>query len=165
MKLRSDIRINRKHYPAGSEISWFRVYPFFLVHMLIFGVTGFVLAYSDQDIPLPVLYVHSGIAFFAYLLFYLKFFGRDAVSWMFINGTLGLIGIYTQIDWILTLFGRSWSDYPWYVHAVPVMYFVLYTFLMRQAILDLSNARTDRRRDRFAGVFHVALSLGLYAVL
>ncbi|MCB1736694.1 MAG: hypothetical protein KDI42_01080 [Gammaproteobacteria bacterium] len=165
MKLRSDIRINRKLYRQGTEISWFRVYPFFLLHLLIFGVTGFVLAYSDQDIPLPVLYVHSGFAFVAYLLFYLKFFGRDAVLWMFMNGALGLLGIYTQIDWILALFGKQWADYPWQVHAVPMMYFVLYTFLMRQAILDLSHARENPARTRSAGVVHILFSLLIYALL
>lgn len=32
MKLRSDIRINRRLYRKGTEISWLRVYPFFLLH-------------------------------------------------------------------------------------------------------------------------------------
>src|SRR5690606_24778994 len=76
------------------------VYPFFLVHMLMFGAAGFVLAYgADGDVGF--LYMHGGMAIVIYTVFYLVIFGVDAVRWMFINAALGLVGIYSQIGWIL----------------------------------------------------------------
>ena len=74
--------------------------------------------------------------------------GRDAVAWMFINAALGILGIYSQIGWILGLSGRNAGDYPWYVHAIPVLYFVLYTFLLRQIVLDLGQRTSRELGDR-----------------
>jgi len=37
MKLQGNISINNKTYTAGTEIPWYKVYPFFLGHMLVFG--------------------------------------------------------------------------------------------------------------------------------
>src|SRR3546814_4428460 len=45
------------------------IYPFFLFHMLMFGISGFVLAYgADGDVAF--LYMHGGIAIVVYLVFY-----------------------------------------------------------------------------------------------
>src|SRR5690606_27486770 len=79
------------------------IYPFFLFHMLMFGISGFVLAYgADGDVGF--LYMHGGIAIVVYLVFYFAIFGREQVKWMFINAGLGILGIYSQIGWILGLF-------------------------------------------------------------
>jgi hypothetical protein len=86
------------------------VYPFFLFHMLMFGISGFLLAYGVGDVIF--LYMHGGIAIVVYVIFYLLIFGRDQVQWMFINAALGVVGIYSQIGWILSLFGRDAGDYP-----------------------------------------------------
>jgi len=32
MKLHGDITINNRVYRAGTDVSWFAIYPFFLVH-------------------------------------------------------------------------------------------------------------------------------------
>ena len=61
--------------------------------------------------------MHGGIAIVVYTVFYLAIFGLDEVKWMFINGGLGVLGIYSQIGWILGLFGRKISDYPVHVHG------------------------------------------------
>ena len=46
MKLRGDITINGKLHPKGSEVSWYTIYPFFLLHMAMFGgVLGGLLAW------------------------------------------------------------------------------------------------------------------------
>jgi hypothetical protein len=107
MKLHSSVTVNGRAYSSGDEIPGLFVYPFFLVHMLAFGVSGFVLAYSG--IPFEFVLMHGGIAIFVYLIFYLAIFGRDEVEWMFINAGLGLFGIASQIDWILSLFGKPCS--------------------------------------------------------
>ena len=138
------------------------VYPFFLVHMLMFGGSGFVLAYgADGDVGF--LYMHGGLAIVVYTVFYLVIFGVDAVRWMFINAALGLVGIYTQIGWILGFFfGRNVDDFPWYVHAVPMLYYVLYTFLLRQLVLDLTRSRDNPARRRWVEAAYILLSLIAY---
>jgi hypothetical protein len=138
------------------------IYPFFLIHMLMFGISGFMLAYAVGD---PVfLYMHGGIAIVVYLVFYLAIFGREQVKWMFLNAGLGILGIYSQIGWILGLFGRNVDDYPPYVHVVPVLYYVLYTFLLRQFLLDLTRSRDNPGRRRLVEAAYVVISLGIYGL-
>lgn len=48
MKLSSEITINGSVYAKGDEISWLKIYPFFLFHMLMFGVSGFAMAYATN---------------------------------------------------------------------------------------------------------------------
>ena len=137
------------------------VYPFFHVHMLMFRTAGFVLAYgADGDVGF--LYMHGGIAIVVYTVFYLLIFGVDAVGWMFVNAGLGLVGIHSQLGWILGLFGRNVGDYPWYVHAVPIVYYVLYTFLLRQLVLDLTRSRDNPTRRRVVEAAYILLSLLVY---
>ncbi len=153
----------RPHRP-GEKVRWSLIYPFFLFHMAAFGVSGFVLAYF-ADVEPVFLYLHGGIAIVVYLLFYLSLFGPDEVKWMFINAALGLYGISVEIDWLLSLFGRHVADYPWYRHVVPFLYYVLYTFLLRQAVLDLAGARGDADRQRRVNRIYGWGSLALYTVL
>lgn len=140
---------------------WF-IYAFFGVHMLMFGLSGFVMAYMADDVPLTFLYMHGGIAIFVYIIFYLIIFGRDAVLWMFINAGLGLLGIYSQIGWILGFFGKNLGDYPWQVNVVPFLYYILYTFLLRQFLLDLTHSRDDPERRKRFHYAYVGLSLAFY---
>ena len=162
MRLHSGLTINGREYSSGDEIPGRYVYPFFLVHMLAFGLSGFLLAYSGA--PVAILYMHGGIAILVYLVFYLAIFGRDEVAWMFINAGLGIGGILSQLDWILSLFGKRVGDFPPTVHVIPILYFVLYTFLIRHALLDLFHADDDatRRRVQYG---YVGGSLLLYLAL
>ena len=150
MKLRADMEINGKTYPKGSDVPWYLVYPFFLLHMAAFGGSGFWIAYGAQDAPTAFLFMHGGIAILVYTIFYLVIFGWDEVRWMFINAALGIYGLWCEIGWLLGLFGKHISDYPWYRHVIPFTYYVLYTFLLRHLWLDLFDARNDPvRRQRF----------------
>jgi hypothetical protein len=151
MKLRANMTINGRSYRKGDEIAWYAVYPFFLLHMLMFGGSGFFMAYAGKHHDETFfLYMHGGFAIIVYTIFYLAMFGRDEVKWMFINAALGLLGIYTQIGWILSLFDKDIGDYPTQVHVIPFLYFVLYTFLLRQAVLDITRSREDETRRRRA---------------
>ncbi len=165
MKLRGDITINGRCFSKGTEVPWFSIYPFFLFHMLMFGVSGFVMAYSTPGAPLPFLYLHGGFAILIYTVFYLTIFGLDEVKWMFINAGLGLLGIYTQIGWLLRCFGKNIDDYPLSRHVTPLLYFVLYTFLVRHAILDITQAREDpAKKNRVeVGYIVVAVAVSLLA--
>ena len=162
MKIQTSITINGKRYEKGDDIPWFAVYPFFLVHMLIFGASGFFMAYADADAPLLFLYLHGGFAILIYTLFYLTIFGVDEVKWMFINAGLGMLAIYTQIDWLLSLFGHSVDEFSWYVHVIPFLYFVLYTFLLRQAVIDVAGVRENPAKKRLVETVYIIGSVVTY---
>lgn len=164
MKLHSDLKINGKMYRKGEEVPWFSIYPFFLFHMLMFGGSGFMMAYSSGSSPVPFIFLHGGFAIVIYTFFYLAIFGREEVKWMFINAALGILGIYTQIDWILAFFGKSAGQYPLYIHIIPALYFILYTFLVRQAVLDLFDGRDDAERRKQVEYGYVTVSTAAYLV-
>lgn len=162
MELPSDITINGKRYRKGEHVPWYFIYPFFLVHMAMFGASGFFMAYASDGPGLLFLYLHGGIACLVYLIFYITIFGIDRVAWMFINAGLGLFGIYVQIDLLLGLFGHSADDYSAATHAIPFLYYVLYTFLLHQMVLDASGARSNRRRRRIADALYIVGSIVVY---
>jgi len=164
MKLQGEISINGQKYTKGAEIPWFKIYPFFLVHMLMFGGSGFLMAYGERQVPVLFLYLHGGLAVTVYTIFYLAIFGRDEVKWMFINAGLGLLGIYCQIGWLLSLLGKNIRDYPFYVHVIPFLYYVLYTFLIRHALLDISQSRENPERKKLVENLYVTISVAFYAV-
>ena len=165
MKLHGDITVNGKTYRKGDTAPKWFIYPFFLFHMAMFGLSGFFMAYGADDMDLAFLYMHGGIAITVYVVFYLAMFGRDEVKWMFINAGLGLFGIWVEIDWILSLFGKQLGDYPVGVHVTPFLYYILYTFLLRQLVLDLTGARDNPGRKRKVEFVYVALSLAVYTAL
>jgi hypothetical protein len=164
MKIYGPISIASRKYAKGDYVPWYFIYPFFLIHMLIFGGFGFFMAYGPDRPPVLFLYAHGGIAILVYTLFYRNLFGRDEVKWMFINAALGLLGIYTQIEWLLSLFGRHVGDYPMYVHVIPVLYFVLYTFLIRHALLDITRSREHPERKKFVENAYVVASVAIYLI-
>jgi hypothetical protein len=136
-----------------------------MVHVLVFGASGFALAYASHSAPVIFLYAHGGFAIAIYTVFYVTMFGWDEVKWMFINAVLGIFGISSQIDWILSFFGKRFDDYPWYVHVIPFLYFVLYTFLLRHAVLDLTQSRREPTKQKKAEYAYIALSIAIYLVL
>ena len=134
------------------------VYPFFLMHMGMFSISGFVMAYF-ADPGVAFLFMHGGFAIFVYTIFYHAIFGRDEGKWMFINAGLGIFGIYAQIGWLLGLFGKEISSYPLIVHIILFLYFVLYTFLIRQMFIDIIGARKHPERLSIANRWYVGVSL------
>jgi hypothetical protein len=164
VKLQGSLSIGSKTYAEGTEIPWYKVYPFFLVHMLIFGTSGFFMAYANRHPPVLFLYLHGGFAITIYTMFYLTIFGRDEVKWMFINAFLGLLGIYSQIGWLLSLLGKKIGDYPLYVHVIPFLYFVLYTFLLRHAVIDITRSRENPKRRNFIENCYILISIAIYLI-
>jgi len=162
MKLKTEVAVNDKTYPTGANLPWYFIYPFFMFHMLAFGGSGFFMAYAEKEPSIGFLYLHGGFAIFVYTIFYLALFGVDEVKWMFINAGLGLFGIYSQIGWMLALFGKNVDDYPYYVHVIPFLYYILYTFLLRHALLDMLGARKDTSKRKTVEFAYVAVSLAVY---
>ncbi len=159
MKLQGEITINGKKHAKGSEVPWYTIYPFFLLHMLAFGGSGFLMAYASSGAPLGFLYLHGGFAILIYTAFYLTMFGLDEVKWMFINAGLGVLGIYGQMGWLLSKFGKRIGDYPLSRSVIPFLYFVLYTFLVRHALLDLFGAREDEAKQQKVEVAYIVVSV------
>jgi hypothetical protein len=138
------------------------VYPFFLLHMGVFGLVGFALTYSGIA---PEVTVGQGlIAIPIYLIFYLLIFGRDEIAWMFINAGLGIFGIASQLDFILGLFGHRVSDYPTEAHIIPALYWIMYTFLLRHLVLDLFGARFDEVKRSKVEWGYVGVSLAFFGL-
>jgi hypothetical protein len=122
------------------------------------------MAYSAKAPPVLFLYLHGGFAIVIYTIFYLAIFGRDEVKWMFINAALGVFGIYSQIGWLLAFFDKRIGDFPLVVHVIPFLYFVLYTFLLRQAILDITRSRQTGRKQKRVEYGYIVMSVAIYAV-
>ncbi len=154
----SGVHSGRKQ-PAMAAFPRKLIYPFFLIHMLIFGTSGFVLAYFGNA-PVYFLYLHGGIAIAVYLVFYIVIFGLDSVKWMLVNALLGVLGLYGEIGALLSLRGKDINSYPLYIHFIPFMYYVLYTFLLRQIFIDISGSWGDERRADKVSYIYVALSIG-----
>jgi len=163
MKLHSDMTINGVTHHKGDEISAWKIYPFFLVHMLMFGLSGFFMAYGGHgSVPIFFLYMHGGIAIVVYVAFYFAIFGKDEVKWMFINAGLGLFGIIAEIDLILNYFNKTAKEFAWYIHIVPFVYYILYTFLLRQMFIDVFNARENEQRLSTINTAYVLISIAAY---
>ena len=152
-------------FPGMREQAGMFIYLFFGIHMLMFGLSGFLMAYAADAPDLAFLYMHGGIAIAVYMVFYLVIFGRDQVRWMLLNAALGILGIYSQIGWILERFGKDIGDYPWKVHVVPFLYYVLYTFLLRQFLLDLTRSRDNPGRRALVNNVYVVASLLVYGLM
>ena len=118
MKMRVDLDIGGKTYPKGASFPWHFIYPFFLLPMLGFGLSGFVMAYSNNGPGLIFLYLHAGFA-----------------------------------------------DYFWEVRLIAFLYYLLYTFLLCQMVLDVSGARSYPQRRRLVESFYVGASLLVYGII
>lgn len=162
MKIHGTIYVGKRKYVKGDDIPWFRIYPFFLLHMLIFGGSSVFMAYAVSPPSLFILYVYGGGGILAYTVFYLTIFGRDEVKWMFINAALAVFGICSQIGWLLSLLGKQVGDYPFYIHVIPFLYFVLYTFLLRQAVIDIVGAREDGTHRRLLDSGYIIVTASFY---
>jgi hypothetical protein len=165
VKLKSAIKVGGKQYAPGERAPMLFIYPFFLFHMAMFGLSGFLMAYGSDSPDLAFLYMHGGIAITVYMLFYLAIFGVDEVKWMLINAGLGLLGIWAEINYILGWFGKSLGDFSPWVHVTPFLYYVLYTFLLRQMLLDLTGSRDKPARKRLVETLYVVASVTLYTTL
>jgi hypothetical protein len=166
MKLKSALTINGKKFEAGDEVSPWAIYPFFMLHMGIFGLSGFLMCYGDPESPpLIFLYAHGGFAILIYLAFYFSIFGKEEVEWMFINAGLGLFGIYAEIKYILSWFGRNPADYSYTRQAIPFLYYILYTFLLRQALLDLTGSHDNPERKRVVEALYIVVSVLIYGAI
>ncbi len=163
MKLHCELTdLKGKRYRPGDDVPWVYIYPFFLVHMLGFGGMTFYTAYagdgSNAMVGLAIALITAPI----YLIFYRAIFGRDEVRWIFINSALGILGIAAEVRWLLSLAGKQLDDYPAIAHVGPFMFYVMYTFLLRHAALDLADARGNAELKTKVERHYVLISVLVY---
>ena len=162
MKLKCDWRLKGKHYKAGEEVPAKEVFPLFLINMFFFGGGGFLLAYYSPDTPIAFVYFMGGLGIFVYVNFHIAIFGWDAVKWMFINAGLGIFGIYSELRVVLKYFDKNIADFAWYVHVIPFTYYVLFTFLLYQAVLVMFAADQSPVRKKNIESGYIIVSLLIY---
>jgi len=134
--------------------------------MLIFGGMGFALTYSTApNINTSALYGTAMIGITVYLFFYIIFFGLHTVKWIFINATLGIFGIYSEIRFYLNLFDKNISDFPWHAHIIPFTYYVLYTFMIHRAVLTFSGANNNPKRKKVVDIAYICISVIIYFII
>ncbi|MGH8177862.1 MAG: hypothetical protein ACREV5_16525 [Steroidobacter sp.] len=123
------------------------------------------MAYADVGAPVIFLYAHGLFAVALFMPLYGSMFGRDEMRWMLINSGLGIFSICSELDWLLSFIGtgKTLGSYPFYVHPVPFLYYIMYTFLLRQFVLDLTGARELPERRKVVECAYVILSLLLYS--
>ena len=164
MKLLKPTKINGIYWPKGTEALWSDVYGVFVIHIFMFGTGAFIMAYSNKPAAVPALYAFGIFSIGMYLYNYINIFGLDEIKWMVINAALGGLSVYCQMDLLLSLFGRSVYNYPFYINAVPASYFVIYTFLLRQVALDLTESRDDKVMRRRVEFMFTIISVSVSAV-
>lgn len=147
--------------PIQSLREWLFIYGFFLVHMGVFGTVGFVMAYGSGFTLFDNM-LFSGFAIFVYIIFYLVIFGLDEMFWLFTNSVLGILGIFAQLDWMLDWFGVRFESFPMVSHIIPAIYYILYTFLLRRALMHIFRAWPGTRRKRIFDMIYILGSLLLY---
>ena len=59
-------------------------------------------------------------------------------------------------------FGKDIHSYPWYMNITPVLYYVLYTFLLRQFLIDLTHCRDKTETRKLVNIVYVTCSLLVY---
>lgn len=158
------IRAGRLSRPIDKLI----FYAFFLAHSGAFTAAALFLAYGDVDqaFPqLPALYF-VGLGYLALgLPLYVYAFGIDEGRWLVINTVIGFVGITAEIRLLVSFLSRSFDDFGWHIHAAPFFMYVLFTFLSRQLVLDLCDARGKPARKQRVEWTFVALSLLAYGAI
>lgn len=56
-------------------------------------------------------------------------------------------------------------DYPVYIHAIPFLYYVLYTLLLHNAVLDITHAQEDSSRRKRVDIGYVVVSIAIYSAM
>lgn len=168
MKIHGNLTILEVYYPKGSEVPWYKVYPLFSIHVGVMGAGCFAMTYLPKTTDLSsylfsVVFGCFGIIL--YLSFYLRLFGLDEIKWMFINAAIGIYGLWIELGILLSLIGRNINEFQWYMHSIPAIFWVLYTFLIRQCFLDMTGAREIKRRAKLVNILYAALSILLYSLL
>lgn len=140
------------------------LYFIFLYSVGGFGCMAVISAYFDDghgDVSTIVVWGPLILFVFSYE----AIFGFDKLVWIFVNGFLGIVGVVKELDILLYYFGKDFHSFSAIVHVAPIIYYVFFTFLIRQAAIDFCNARNKFERERLVNIVYVLVSLLFYSFL
>ncbi|MFZ2151459.1 MAG: hypothetical protein WAU85_05440 [Candidatus Absconditicoccaceae bacterium] len=81
-------------------------------------------------------------------MFYFLAFGRDKIKRMFITSLIGISSIYSQLSNILKYFDKNINEFSWIYHIIPGIYFILFSFLLRRALVDICRSINIKYGER-----------------
>lgn len=165
LRLRYDIRYGKDFYRAGTQLSPLIVYPTIFLQIFLFGAFCFGFAYAGKWPNMGGLVIIGGFGIMFFALFYSALFSLAEIGWMFLNGAIGVLGILSQIDVVLSWFGKSAGDFGFDAHLFPVIYWIMASFVLWQLVLDITRSREDPVRRWWANLAFSLSSLALYAAL
>ncbi len=165
LRLKYDIRYGKDFHPAGTRLSPLIVYPTIFLQTCLFGAFCFGFAYAGKWPNMGGLVIIGGFGIMFFALFYGAVFGLAEMGWMFVNGAIGVLGILSQINVVLSWFGKSADDFGFDAHLFPVIYWIMASFVLWQLVLDLTGSREDAARRWWANLAFSLGSLTLYATL
>lgn len=165
LRLRYDIQYGKAFYPAGTRLSPLIVYPTIFLQICLFGAFCFGFAYAGKWPNMGGLVIIGGFGIMFFALFYIALFGLAEIGWMFLNGAIGVLGILSQIDVVLSWFGKSAADFGFDAHLFPVIYWIMASFVLWQLVLDITRSSEDPVRRWWANLAFSLSSLAVYAAL
>ncbi|EKE29455.1 MAG: hypothetical protein ACD_2C00172G0003 [uncultured bacterium (gcode 4)] len=141
-------------------------YPILVPHVLIFGFTWFMLFYSHQRPAMGFLIWL--ITTISYLIVYVQLFGKEQIRDMLIGGLIWVIQVYgwleilaaKAIDWTKEF--KTFDSMPMYYHLIPATYFIMWTFLVKNVIIDLIWARNNPEKMNLTYKLFYAISLLIF---
>jgi hypothetical protein len=146
-----------------TTISPIFFYIFFLFHSWIFAISWFMIFYTGQ---MPLFgFLHWWIAIFVYLSLYSAVFWKEEIRNMLIGALIWALQIYSWLELIWsslineTWYYKTFASMPLYYHIVPGLYFIMYTFLLKNAMIDLIWARNNPERSNIANWTFYIISL------
>lgn len=149
----------QKSFIKGND-PWF-IYIFLVLHGAVFTSVSFYLIYWADKSEDPYFgYIWGGIGAIVYSIIYFGLFAKEKLLWAFINGTIAFFQILSIRK--SNSFFEELESLPWYTHIVPIIYFVLYTFLLRHICLKISSAISPKFGIKIGNTGFVLINIGVW---
>ncbi|MFZ2718309.1 MAG: hypothetical protein WAZ12_00735 [Candidatus Absconditicoccaceae bacterium] len=138
-------QVNKLHR-KNNYITSYKFYILISILIIIFSSLGFYLTYFENK--LIISYIMSSLYILFFLMFYFLAFGRDKIKRMFITSLIGISSIYSQLSNILKYFDKNINEFSWIYHIIPGIYFILFSFLLRRALVDICRSINIKYGER-----------------
>lgn len=151
-----------------KKIPWFPkafIYPFFLVHMAAFWYSWFSISYSEPGRLFLFGFIHWWFAIFVYMIFYLAIFWLDKIKDMLIWALIGIMWTIARLEKIIPYRWHEIWDYYRAAHIIPGLYFVMYTFLIKQALIDIISIFHKKHAKKIAEIIYIWIGISVLGVI
>ncbi len=149
----------------GQEIPIWAFFPVFVFHITLFGFTSFLFAYFIPAVPTIFLWGFGFIGIVTFIGFYSSLYGVDNFRWIIINIALGIFGLSSDINLLMSILSTDLTDFPWYRDIIPFTNYVLYTFWFRQCALAAVGAKDNPEKEEIVSYYYLITSIFFYASL